>query len=97
MAYFEQLPPIKLSNLYDSPYTCQAVMRSLPPLAKQYVVRLLFLDAGIPEGQQFLAVVFRIRVTQEAGLAGLARYLAPCGATSQPTVCLSALPTRLQG
>lgn len=50
VAYLEQLAPIKLGSLYDSPYTCQAVMRSLPPLAKQYLMRLLFLDAGIPAG-----------------------------------------------
>ena len=51
VAYLAQLPPIKLTSLYESPYTCQAVMRSLPPLAKQYVVRLLFLDAGVPRGE----------------------------------------------
>lgn len=51
VSYLEDLPPDRLARLYDSPYTCQAVLRSLPPLAKQYVMRLLFLDAGIPEGE----------------------------------------------
>lgn len=48
--YLEHLPPLKLAGLYDSPFTCQAVLRSLPPLARQYVLRLLSLDAGVPEG-----------------------------------------------
>ena len=50
VSYLEDLPTERLGSLYDSPYTCQAVLRSLPPLGKQYVLRMLFLDAGIPEG-----------------------------------------------
>ncbi|KAK9806388.1 hypothetical protein WJX72_012519 [[Myrmecia] bisecta] len=48
--YLESLPPIMLSSLYESHYTCQAVLRTLPPVAKQYVLRLLYIDAPISEG-----------------------------------------------
>ncbi|BBN14722.1 transcription initiation factor TFIIH subunit 4 [Marchantia polymorpha subsp. ruderalis] len=41
------LPAAKLDELYGSPWTCQAVVRSLPPLAKQYVLRLLFVEAAV--------------------------------------------------
>ncbi|KAL3681904.1 hypothetical protein R1sor_024860 [Riccia sorocarpa] len=41
------LPAAKLDDLYESPWTCQAVVRSLPPLAKQYVLRLLFVEAAV--------------------------------------------------
>jgi transcription initiation factor TFIIH subunit 4 len=51
ITYLEALPPVKLSRLYDSPFTCLAVLRSLPPLAKQYTLRLLFLDSGVPQGE----------------------------------------------
>ncbi|CAM6085516.1 unnamed protein product [Calypogeia fissa] len=41
------LPAAKLDDLYDSPWTCQAVVRSLPPLSKQYVLRLLYVEAPL--------------------------------------------------
>ncbi|KAJ7516856.1 hypothetical protein O6H91_21G001600 [Diphasiastrum complanatum] len=42
------LPASKLDRLYDSHWTCQAILRSLTPLAKQYVMRMLYIDAPIP-------------------------------------------------
>lgn len=42
------LPAAKLDLLYDRHWTCQAVLRSLPPLAKQYAMRLLYVEAAIP-------------------------------------------------
>ncbi|CAG9463843.1 unnamed protein product [Pedinophyceae sp. YPF-701] len=40
-AFLEQLPAAQLERLYASRWTSQAVLRSLPPLAKQYVIRLV--------------------------------------------------------
>lgn len=50
VAYLETLPAVHLAKLYKSPFTCLAVLRSLPPLAKQYVMRLVFLRKAIAEG-----------------------------------------------
>eukprot|EP01117_Protostelium_nocturnum_P003334 TRINITY_DN14309_c0_g1_i1.p1 TRINITY_DN14309_c0_g1~~TRINITY_DN14309_c0_g1_i1.p1 ORF type:complete len:464 (+),score=118.73 TRINITY_DN14309_c0_g1_i1:257-1648(+) len=36
-----------MQSLYQDPWTCQAIFRDLPPLAKQYVVRMLFLNAKV--------------------------------------------------
>ncbi|KAJ0966893.1 hypothetical protein J5N97_023810 [Dioscorea zingiberensis] len=41
------LPAMKLDQLYDSSFICEAVLRSLPPLAKKYVLQLLFIDAPV--------------------------------------------------
>lgn len=49
VTYLEALPPISISKLYSSEWTCQAVLRGLPPLAKQYVVRMLWADGPIPQ------------------------------------------------
>ncbi|OAY83767.1 General transcription factor IIH subunit 4 [Ananas comosus] len=38
------LPAAKLDKLYDSVFICEAVLRSLPPLAKKYVLQMLFID-----------------------------------------------------
>eukprot|EP00898_Chlorokybus_atmophyticus_P003892 jgi/Chlat1/4503/Chrsp29S04577 len=48
LEYLGSLPALKLDRLYASHWTCQALLRSLPPLAKQYVLRLLFVDASLP-------------------------------------------------
>ena len=48
-SYLASLPRLKLDALYESPWTCRAVLRSLPPLAKQYVLRMLLLDGALPE------------------------------------------------
>ncbi|KAH8947288.1 hypothetical protein BDL97_11G032600 [Sphagnum fallax] len=42
------LPPAKLDLLYKRHWTCQAVLRSLPPLAKLYVMRLLYVEEAVP-------------------------------------------------
>ncbi|CAH9082363.1 unnamed protein product [Cuscuta epithymum] len=39
------LPAVKLDNLYDNPFICEAILRSLPPVAKKYVLQLLFIDS----------------------------------------------------
>ncbi|VFQ78451.1 unnamed protein product [Cuscuta campestris] len=41
------LPAVKLDNLYNNPFICEAIIRSLPPLAKKYVIQLLYIDSPI--------------------------------------------------
>ncbi|KAL3151427.1 hypothetical protein ABBQ38_012436 [Trebouxia sp. C0009 RCD-2024] len=43
--YAESLPGTVLDQLYQSLYVCQAILHSLPPVAKQYVVRMLHVGA----------------------------------------------------
>ncbi|KAF3653522.1 putative tetraspanin-19-like [Capsicum annuum] len=41
------LPTMKLDMLYDNSFICEAILRSLPPLAKKYVLQLLYIDKPI--------------------------------------------------
>jgi transcription initiation factor TFIIH subunit 4 len=51
VAYVQELTPDRRDGLWDSPWTCQAVLRALPELAKHYVMRLLFVgDVAVPVG-----------------------------------------------
>ena len=52
--YAESLPGTVLDQLYQSTYVCQAVLHSLPPLAKQYVVRMLH-TGSVPTGKIYHA------------------------------------------
>lgn len=47
--YVASLPPIKISRLYENPFTCLAILRSLPPMAKQYVFRVIFVEDDVPQ------------------------------------------------
>lgn len=47
MGMVANLPAAKVDTLYESHWTCQAVFRSLPPLAKMYVLRLLYLEVAV--------------------------------------------------
>ncbi|XP_071706463.1 general transcription and DNA repair factor IIH subunit TFB2-like [Rutidosis leptorrhynchoides] len=38
------LPAMKLDKLYENAFICEAILRSLPPLAKKYVLQLLYMD-----------------------------------------------------
>ena len=49
-AYAESLPGTVLDQLYQSTYVCQAILHSLSPLARQYVVRLLHVGT-VPAGK----------------------------------------------
>lgn len=51
--FLETLPNATLERLYEDPWACQAVFQALPPLAQQFVMRLLSCDAPVP--QQVLA------------------------------------------
>ncbi|KAK3233904.1 hypothetical protein CYMTET_55819 [Cymbomonas tetramitiformis] len=71
--YLETLPPIKIDKLYESHWTCQAVFRSLPPVAKQYVLRLLYVDHGFPESTFKSWIAKKSISKHDAALASLAR------------------------
>ena len=47
VGYLETLPKAAVSSLYTSPWTCQAVLRGLPPLAKLYALRMVFLEVRL--------------------------------------------------
>ncbi|KAJ8366761.1 hypothetical protein AAFF_G00342540 [Aldrovandia affinis] len=47
--YLRELTPDVLDRLYNHPATCLAVYRELPPLAKNYVMRMVFLDQPLPQ------------------------------------------------
>uniref|UniRef100_A0A8C9YH21 General transcription factor IIH subunit 4 n=1 Tax=Sander lucioperca TaxID=283035 RepID=A0A8C9YH21_SANLU len=47
--YLRELSPEILDRLYNHPATCLAVYRDLPSLAKNYVMRMLFLDQPLPQ------------------------------------------------
>uniref|UniRef100_A0A1J3H1F3 RNA polymerase II transcription factor B subunit 2 n=1 Tax=Noccaea caerulescens TaxID=107243 RepID=A0A1J3H1F3_NOCCA len=42
------LTAIKLDKLYNNVFICEAILRSLPPLAKKYVLQLLYIDVPVP-------------------------------------------------
>jgi hypothetical protein len=49
-SYVSTLPPATRSELYASPWTCQAIFRELAPLAQQYVLRLLYAPDAVADG-----------------------------------------------
>eukprot|EP00197_Chlamydomonas_leiostraca_P005465 CAMPEP_0202864098 /NCGR_PEP_ID=MMETSP1391-20130828/4481_1 /ASSEMBLY_ACC=CAM_ASM_000867 /TAXON_ID=1034604 /ORGANISM="Chlamydomonas leiostraca, Strain SAG 11-49" /LENGTH=288 /DNA_ID=CAMNT_0049543807 /DNA_START=100 /DNA_END=962 /DNA_ORIENTATION=- len=49
ISFLNDLGRDQRDQLYESPWTCQAVFRSLPPLAKNYVLRLLLIDVPVPQ------------------------------------------------
>ena len=53
-AYAESLPGTVLDQLYQSLHVCQAILHSLPPLAKQYVVRMLHAEQ-VPSGERMVS------------------------------------------
>uniref|UniRef100_UPI00398F5864 general transcription factor IIH subunit 4 n=1 Tax=Pristiophorus japonicus TaxID=55135 RepID=UPI00398F5864 len=55
--YMRSLSPAILDKLYNHPATCLAVFRELAALARNYVMRLLFLDQPVPQA----AVAFWVK------------------------------------
>ena len=47
--YLETLPETIFDRLYNHPATCLAVFRDLPVLAKQYVMRILFVEQPVSQ------------------------------------------------
>ncbi|XP_074307670.1 general transcription and DNA repair factor IIH subunit TFB2 [Silene latifolia] len=41
------LPAVKLDTLYANPFICEAILRSLPPLAKKYVLQMLYIHVSL--------------------------------------------------
>lgn len=41
------LPAVKLDKLYENSFICEAILRSLPPLAKKYVLQLLYIEGVV--------------------------------------------------
>ncbi|KAF5728672.1 general transcription factor IIH subunit 4 [Tripterygium wilfordii] len=41
------LPAMKLAKLYENEFICEAILRSLPPLAKKYVLQMLYLEVPV--------------------------------------------------
>ncbi|XP_028775559.1 general transcription and DNA repair factor IIH subunit TFB2 isoform X1 [Neltuma alba] len=41
------MPAMKLDKLYENGFICEAILRSLPPLAKKYVLQMLYIDAQV--------------------------------------------------
>ncbi|OWY99301.1 General transcription factor IIH subunit [Phytophthora megakarya] len=46
--FLETLPTATLERLYADPWACQAIFQALPPLAQQFVMRLLASNAAVP-------------------------------------------------
>ncbi|XP_045461605.1 general transcription factor IIH subunit 4 [Harmonia axyridis] len=47
--YLRTRPPNVLEKLYNHPTICLAVYRELPELARQYVIRILFVEQPVPQ------------------------------------------------
>mmetsp|Transcript_5732 Transcript_5732/g.15313 ORF Transcript_5732/g.15313 Transcript_5732/m.15313 type:complete len:485 (-) Transcript_5732:374-1828(-) len=47
--FLRHLTTEQRATLYQSPWTCQAVFRSLPSLAKNYVLRMLMIEEPVPQ------------------------------------------------
>ena len=49
ISYLKTLDAETLSDLYNHPATCLAVFRELPDLAKQFVMRLFYVEQAVPQ------------------------------------------------
>nr|XP_023021362.1 general transcription factor IIH subunit 4 [Leptinotarsa decemlineata] len=82
--YLKSRPPNVLEKLYNHPTICLAVYRELPELARQYVIRILFVEQPVPQavvaswGSQAFSkehvyvskVLTELSVWQEAAIPG---------------------------
>ncbi|KAL2627294.1 hypothetical protein AAZV13_07G164900 [Glycine max] len=41
------MPAMKLDKLYENGFICEAILRSVPPLAKKYVIQMLHIDVPV--------------------------------------------------
>ena len=77
--YFASLPRAALDRLYSDGWTCQGLLRALPPLARLYALRLVAVSAEEGGGLPLVAVEAWAQDTPEAqkkhreALAGLRR------------------------
>ena len=49
ISYLKTLDAFTVTELYNHPATCLAVFRELPALAKQFVLRLLYVEQPVPK------------------------------------------------
>ncbi|KAF6260454.1 Tfb2-domain-containing protein [Scenedesmus sp. NREL 46B-D3] len=56
-SYIAALPPQIKFDVFSSPWTTQALFRALSPLAKQYILRLLYVDDGVSKDSMRVWVV----------------------------------------
>jgi hypothetical protein len=80
-SYIAALPPQIKFDVFSSPWTTQALFRALSPLAQQYILRLLYVDDGVPKGEILvvLAEVLRAgRTRLESAAAAAAAVLCCC-------------------
>lgn len=49
-SYIASLSADVKAEVFASSWTAQALFRALSPLAKQYILRLLYIDGGLPQG-----------------------------------------------
>lgn len=47
--YLKSRPTDVLERLYDYPTICLAVYRELPEIARQFVIRILFVEQPVPQ------------------------------------------------
>ena len=47
VGFLSDMSSRQINHLYQSPWACLSVLRSLPSLAKHYVMRLLYVDEGV--------------------------------------------------
>uniref|UniRef100_A0A1B6C308 General transcription factor IIH subunit 4 n=3 Tax=Clastoptera arizonana TaxID=38151 RepID=A0A1B6C308_9HEMI len=82
--YLKTLSASTLERLYNHPTTCLAIYRELPPIAKHYVIRLLYVEQPVPQAviaswvsQAFskdhnavTQILSELKVWQEANIPG---------------------------
>lgn len=49
-SYIGSLAPDVKADVFSGSWTAQALFRALTPLAKQYILRLVYIDGGVPAG-----------------------------------------------
>ncbi len=51
-SYVANLAAEVREEVFASSWTAQALLRALSPLAKQYILRLVYIDGGVPSGAE---------------------------------------------
>lgn len=86
VSFLEGLPPASLDDVYAAPYTAAALFRALPPVARQYVLRLLFVDKALAGGERMPGTLSRAGGARACPWCAYARALLPAPPT-QPPMC----------
>ncbi len=70
-SYLRTLEQDRVAELFRHPATCLALFRELPPLAQQFVMRLLFVEQSVPQAVATSWVTSRHRGMERAAAAAL--------------------------